>query len=206
MQHDVITLDNKKAGEIELSEHVFGTEVRKDILHRVVLWQLAGRRQGTHKVKERGEVRGTTAKMYKQKGTGRARHGSRRVGQFVGGGVTFGPRVRTHNMDLPKKVRKLGLRSALSAKLAEGKLVVLESLDLADPKTKALVDRMTALGWTKALVIDGDSVPENFARASSNIPGMSSMPSVGANVYDILNSDTLALTRSAVAALEARLS
>lgn len=206
MQWDVVTLDNEKSGEIELADHIFDAAVRKDILHRVVLWQLAGRRQGTRKTKERSEVNGTTAKMYRQKGTGRARHGARKVSQFVGGGVTFGPRVRSHDTKLPKKVRKMGLRAALSVKRAEGKLVVLESLDLAEAKTAALAAKLDALGWQRALVIDGEAAPDSFRRAASNLPGIDVLPSVGANVYDILNSDTVALTRAAVAALEARLS
>ncbi len=205
METNVITLENKAAGKITLSDVVFGAPVKPDLLNRMVTWQLAKRRAGTHKTKERSEVRGSTHKIYKQKGTGRARHGTRRVSQFVGGGTTFGPRVRSHAIELPKKVRKAALKSALSAKRADGSLVVVESLALDSAKTGALAKRLSTLGWASALIIDGAEVDQSFRRASANIPRVDVLPSQGANVYDILRHDTLVLTKAAVAALEARL-
>ncbi len=206
MQCDIISLDNERAGEIELADGIFGAAVRPDIMQRVVRWQLAGRRAGTHKIKTRGEITATGAKAYRQKGTGRARHGSRKSGIFVGGGRAFGPLPRDHGFGLPKKVRRLGLKSALSAKQADGKLVVIDSAALDEPKTSALAKRLSALGWGRALIIDGSEVDGNFSRAAANIPGVDVLPSQGANVYDILRADTLVLTKAAVEALEARLS
>lgn len=205
MKIDVITLDNAAAGSIDLNEAVFGVEVRTDILHRVVRWQLAKRQSGNHKTKIVSEVSGTTKKPFKQKGTGNARQGSLRSAQFRGGGVIFGPVVRSHAHDLPKKVRALGLRNALSAKVASGKLVVLDDTS-ASGKTRDLVSQVKALGWGSVLVIDGSQVNENFALAARNIIGLDVLPSQGANVYDILRRDTLVLTKAAVANLEERLS
>lgn len=205
MQAEVKTLDNGDAGSIELADGVFGLPARADILHRVVTWQLAKRRAGTHKVKERGEVRGTGGKIYKQKGTGRARHSDRKANIFVGGGVVHGPRVRDHGHSLPKKVRALGLRTALSVKLSEGKLIVLDDAKLTDSKTKTLKGKLDGLGWNDVLIIDGAGLDENLQRAASNLPKVHVMASDGANVYDILRSDTLALTKSAIEKLEARL-
>ena len=201
----MITLDSAKAGDIELADDVFGVPVRADILQRVVVWQLAKRRAGTHKVKTRGEVRATGAKMYRQKGTGRARHGSRKVGLFKGGGRAFGPLPRDHAIELPKKVRRLALKCALSSKQADGKLVVLDAASLEAPRTAELAKRVAALGWRSALVIDGVALDDNFRRAARNLPGLDVLPSAGANVYDILRRDLLVLTKAAVEALEARL-
>ena len=205
MQCEVFTLDKKSSGKVELSDDVFGLEVRRDILHRAVKWQLAKRQSGTHKVKERGEVRGSTAKIYRQKGTGRARHGSNRVSQFVGGGVTFGPVVRSHAHSLPKKVRRLALRCALSSKHQDGKLVVLDSASLKEPKTKMLSERMAAFGWGSALIIDTSELDENLQRAAGNLGYVDVISSQGANVYDILRRDFLVLTKAAVDELEGRL-
>jgi large subunit ribosomal protein L4 len=193
------------AGEVEVDDKVFGTPVRQDILARVVHWQLAKRRSGNHKTKGISEIQGTTKKPYKQKGTGRARQGSLRSPQFRGGAVIFGPVVRDHGYDLPKKVRELGMRCALSAKQAEGKLVVLESDKLAEGKTKSLVGHLKKLGLSSALIVGGAAIDTNLARAARNIPGIDVLPTQGANVYDILRRETLVLTREAVHALEARL-
>jgi large subunit ribosomal protein L4 len=205
MQVAVTTLDQEDAGTIELNPAIFEQPVRPDILHAVVRWQLARRRQGTHKTQTRGEVTATTRKMYKQKGTGRARHGAASATQFRGGGRPFGPKVRDHAIDLPKKVRRLGLLSALSSKLAEGKLVVLSEAKLAEGKTKGLAERLGKLGWSSVLLIDGPAFDENFTRASRNLRGIDLLPAAGANVYDILRCDTLALTKEAVRQLEERL-
>ena len=205
MQVQVRNLAAEEVGSLELAETVFGVEVRPDILHRVVVWQLAKRRAGTHKTKTRAEVARTGAKLYKQKGTGRARHGSRRVNLFRGGGVTFGPVVRSHEIDLPKKVRALGLKCALSSKVAEGKLVVLDEAKLAEPKTKVLAGALDKLGWANALVITGAEVERNFGLAARNLPTIDVLPTQGLNVYDILRRDTLVLTQDAVRQLEERL-
>jgi large subunit ribosomal protein L4 len=201
----VRNLENQEIGDIELDEAVFGLPVRRDILARVVNWQLAKRRAGTHKTKGISDIQGTTRKPYKQKGTGRARQGSLRSPQFRGGAVIFGPVVRSHAFSLPKKVRRLGLKTALSAKLGEGKLVIIDAAHAAEPKTKALRARLDALGWGSVLIIDGPAVDENFARAARNLPSVDVLPQQGANVYDILRRDTLVLTRAAVEHLEARL-
>ena len=206
MQADVITLDAAKAGTIELPDAVFGLEPRADILHRVVRWQRARAQQGTHKVKTRSETSYSGKKIYRQKGTGNARHGDRNAPIFRKGGIYKGPTPRSHEHDLPKKVRAMGLRHALSAKAGAGELVVLEDLNLAEARTSALAKRIRALGWKRALVIDGAQVPEGFARAARNIEGLDVLPSMGANVYDILKRDTLVITRAGVEALEARLS
>ena len=199
------TFETKVVGQIELAASVFEQPVRKDILHQVVLWQLAKRRQGTHATKTRGQVKATGAKKYKQKGTGRARIGAGDVTQFRGGGVPFGPKPRDHGHDLPKKVRKMGLKSALSAKLKEGKLVVLDEAVLDEPKTKELAYSVTGHGWGRTTLIDGTDIDEKFQLAARNLKGLKVLPSVGANVYDILQGDTLVLTKSAVADLEERL-
>ena len=204
MKTTIISLDNQSVGEIELAESVFGVPLRVDLLHRMVGYQLAKRRAGTHKTKTISEISGTTKKPYKQKGTGHARQGSLRSPQFRGGATIFGPVVRSHAHDLPKKVRKLALKVALSAKAADGKLVVLDQAVAATPKTKDLATRLKALGWDSVLVIDG-KVNDNFALASRNMPFVDVLPEIGANVYDILRRDTLVLTKDAVAALEARL-
>ena len=204
MKLTVRNLDNQEVGDIELSEAVFGLPVRRDILARVVNWQLSKRRAGTHKTKGVSDISGTTKKPYRQKGTGRARQGSLRSPQFRGGAVIFGPVVRSHEFGLQKKVRRLGLKTALSAKQAEGKLVVIDEARLDDAKTKALRSRFEALGWGSVLIIDG-AVNESFARAARNLPKVDVLPEQGANVYDILRRDTLVLTRAAVQQLEARL-
>lgn len=204
MRATVRTLDNQEAGDIELAEEVFGLPVRRDILARVVNWQLAKRRAGTHKTKGISEISGTTKKPYKQKGTGRARQGSLRSPQFRGGAVIFGPVVRSHEFGLQKKIRRLGLKTALSAKQAEGKLIVIDAARVEEAKTKALRVRFDALGWDSVLIIDG-AVDDGFARAARNLPKVDVLPEKGANVYDILRRDTLVLTRDAVQQLEARL-
>ena len=206
MQAEVTTLDSVSAGMMELDDAVFGAPVRADILNRVVKWQLAKRRAGTHKTRGVGEISGTTAKPWRQKGTGRARHGSRRSPQFRGGAVTFGPVVWDHAFGLPKKVRRLGLRTALSAKAADGKLVVIDQAKRDAPKTRSLVAKLAKLGWGSVLVIDGPEIDVNFRRAASNIPQFDVLPQQGANVYDILRRDTLVLTKAAIEHLEARLS
>ncbi len=205
MQVAVRNLRAEDVGTIELDDAVFGVEVRADILHRVVNWQLAKRRAGTHKVKTRAEIARTGAKLYKQKGTGRARHGSRRANIFRGGGVAFGPHPRDHAVDLPKKVRALGLRCALSSKVAEGKLLVLDEANLAEPKTKVLLGALTKLGLGSALVITGPEVERNFDLASRNLPLIDVLPAQGLNVYDILRRDMLVLTQDAVRRIEERL-
>jgi len=205
MQAPVKTLDNTDAGSVELSDAVFGAKVRADILSRLVHWQLAKRRAGTHKTKGISEIAGTTKKPWRQKGTGRARQGSLRSPQFRGGARIFGPVVRDHGYDLPKQVRKLGLVTALSSKRADGKLVVLDAAKLGSHKTKELALRFGKLGLSSALVIDGPELDQNFARAARNIPGIDVLPQQGANVYDILRRDVLVLTRAAVEHLEARL-
>jgi large subunit ribosomal protein L4 len=205
MQVQIKNLAAEEVGSLELSDAIFGVEVRPDILHRVVLWQLAKRRAGTHKVKTRAEIARTGAKLYKQKGTGRARHGSRRANIFRGGGVAFGPHPRDHAVDLPKKVRALGLRCALSSKAAEGKLLVLDEATLAEPKTKTLQGALARLGLGSALVITGPEVERNFGLASRNLPLLDVLPAQGLNVYDILRRDTLVLTQEAVRRIEERL-
>lgn len=205
MKATIKNLNNEAVGEIELSDAVFGLPNRTDLLARMVNWQLAKRRSGNHKTKGISEISGTTKKPYGQKGTGRARQGSIRSPQFRGGATIFGPVVRSHEHDLTKKVRKLALKTALSAKAAEGKLIVLDSAAADSHKTKELAVRLTTLGLTSALIIDGSNLDENFAKASRNIPLIDVLPEQGANVYDILRRDTLVLTRNAVEQLEARL-
>jgi large subunit ribosomal protein L4 len=203
MQVPVITLANAPAGEIELPDAVFAAEPRVDIMARVVHWQLAKRRAGTHKVKGMGEVSGTTKKPYRQKGTGNARQGSLRAPQFRKGGIVHGPVVRDHGYSLNKKVRRLGLISALSQKAKDGKLVVVD-LDGAAAKTGEMAKAVRALGWKSALIVDA-TVPEGFGRAVRNLPNVQAMPTVGANVHDILRYDVLAVTRQGIEALKERL-
>ena len=203
MQIEIRTLDNGTAGTAELPDEYFAAIPRADIIARVVHWQQAKRRAGTHKVKGMGEVQGTTKKPYKQKGTGHARQGSLRAPQFRTGGVVHGPVARDHGYSLPEKVRRLGLISALSQKQAEGKLVVLDAVN-GDGKTKTLATKLKALGWNSVLVVDRE-VNETFARAARNIVGIDVLPTVGANVYDIIAHDVLAITTAGIAGLKARL-
>jgi len=205
MKCQITSLDNKKVGEIELAEEVFGLPVRKDILARAVNWQLNKRRQGTHKTKGISDIQGTTKKPWRQKGTGSARAGSLRSPQFRGGARIFGPVVRSHATDLPKKVRKLALKTALSSKQADGRLIVIDEVSASKAKTADLVKKLGKLGWQSVLIIGGAVIDENFRRAASNIPNLDVLPQQGANVYDILRRDTLVLTKDAVQHLEARL-
>ena len=204
MQIDIKTLDNGSAGSADLPDALFSAQPRRDIIARVIEWQLAKRRAGTHKTKGMGEVSGTTKKPYKQKGTGNARQGSLRAPQFRTGGRVHGPVVRSHAFDLPKKVRRLGLISALSLKRAEGKLMVLDSVAGGTGKTKDLAGKVRELGWTSALVIDG-TVDAEFRRASANIVGVDVLPTVGANVYDIIRHDWLVVTTAGIEGLKERL-
>jgi large subunit ribosomal protein L4 len=205
MKLDVIKLDGGKGGSIELSDAIFGIdEIRGDILQRCVTWQLAKRRSGNHKVQVRNEVSRTSKKMYKQKGTGGARHGSRRAAQFVGGARAHGPVVRSHAFDLPKKVRALALRHALSSKVKDGSLIVLDTVALTEAKTAALRIQLGAIGITHALVIAGVEVDNNFKLAARNIPNVDVLPNAGLNVYDVLRRRTLVLTKDAVEAIQAR--
>ncbi len=205
MKCTVKSLDNEDVGSVDLEEAIFGLPARSDILFRMVNWQLARRRAGTRKTKGVSEIRGSTAKPWRQKGTGRARAGSLRSPQFRGGAVIFGPVVRSHAHGLTKKVRKLALKTALSSKQSEGKLMVLESTRLPNPKTKDLAARLAKLGISSALVVDGPEVDPNFRLAAANIPAIDILPQQGINVYDILRRDILVLTRKAVAHLEERL-
>lgn len=205
MKFDVVNLDNAKAGSIDLDDAVFGLDARADLLARAVNWQLAKRREGNHQVKGRSDVSATKSKPFRQKGTGRARQGFRLAPQMRGGGIVFGPHTRDHSHKLPKKVRKLALATALSTKCKEGKLVILDEAKLSAPKTKDLAEKLGKLGWGRTLVIDGEGVDENFARASRNIIDIDVLPSAGANVYDILRRDTLVLTKGAVEKLVERL-
>lgn len=205
MDVKVTTLDGAAGDSIALPDEIFGLEPRADILQRIVRWQLARRQAGTHKVKTRGEVRMTSAKAYKQKGTGRARHGNKAAPQFRGGGKAFGPVPRSHAHDLPKKVRALALKHALSGKARDEKLIILAEASVAEPKTKALAERLARLGLANALIVDGAAVEDNFRLAARNIPDIDVLPVQGINVYDILRRDTLVLTRAAVEALTERL-
>ena len=204
MKLDINSMDGGVVGSVELSADIFGLEPRVDLIQRMVLWQLAKRQAGTHKVKGRAEIWRTGKKMYKQKGTGGARHGSARVPQFRGGGRAMGPVVLSHAHDLPKKVRALALRHALSAKFRDGAVRVFENAALAAPKTKDLSERLGKLGIPNVLVIDGAEVYTNFALAARNLPHIDVLPIQGINVYDILRRDTLVLTKAALEALEAR--
>ena len=204
MKYDVKTLHGDAAGSVDLSDNIFGLAPRPDLIHRMVLWQLAKRQAGTHKTKGRAEIARTGKKLYKQKGSGNARHGSARVVQFRGGGRAFGPVVRSHAHDLTKKVRSLALRHALSAKLQSGAVIILDQAHLEAARTKALKESFGKLGLSNALFIDGATVEANFAMAARNIPNIDVLPVQGINVYDILRRDTLVLTKAAVEALEAR--
>ena len=205
MKIDVVKLDAGKAGSVDLDDAVFGIEeIRADILQRAVKWQLSRRQAGTHKVQERSEISRTKKKMYRQKGTGGARHGARSAPIFVGGGVAHGPRVRSHATQLPKKVRQLALKHALSAKAGDKRLVVLDEARLDAPKTKELSAKLAKLGVTNALVIDGETLDENFARAARNLPNFDVLPAQGLNVYDVLRRDTLVLTKAAVEKINER--
>ncbi|GGD24356.1 50S ribosomal protein L4 [Sinisalibacter lacisalsi] len=204
MKLDVIKLDGGKAGSVDLDDALFGLEPRADILHRVVRWQRNKAQAGTHKVKTRSETSYSTKKIYRQKGTGGARHGDRNAPIFRKGGIYKGPTPRSHAHELPKKFRKLGLRHALSAKAKAGELVIIEAAE-SNGKTSALAKQLKNLGWKRALIIDGAEVNETFAQAARNIDGLDVLPSMGANVYDILKRDTLVLTKAGVEALEARL-
>ena len=204
MKFDVIKLDGKKAGSVELVDNVFGLQPRADILHRVVRWQRNKAQAGTHKVKTRRETNYSTKKIYRQKGTGGARHGDRNAPIFRKGGIYKGPTPRSHGHDLPKKIRKLGLKLALSAKAQSGSIVIIDEAK-AEGKTTALAKQLKNLGWKRALVIDGREINEDFAKAANNIDGIDILPSIGANVFDILKRDTLVITKAGVEALEARL-
>ena len=204
MKLDVIKLDGGAAGSVDLDEALFGLEPRADILHRVVRWQRNNAQQGTHKVKTRSEVSYSTKKIYRQKGTGGARHGARSAPIFRSGGIYKGPTPRSHGHDLTKKFRKLGLRHALSSKAKTGNLVIIDDAT-SDGKTAALAKQVKNLGWKRALIIDGASVNENFLQAARNIEGLDILPMMGANVYDILKRDTLVITKAGIEALEARL-
>ena len=206
MKCDVLTLDNKKAGSVDLADGVFGSEVRKDIISRMVNWQLARRRSGNHKTKNVSEIQGTTAKPWNQKGTGRARAGTVRATQFRGGSTVFGPIVRDHSHKLPRKVRQMAMRSALSSKQADGKLIILQDATLDAPKTKDLAVKLSVLGWSNVLIVTGAEVDSNLARAAANIANVDVLPQQGANVYDIIRRDTLVLTKDAAEHLQERLS
>ena len=205
MKLDIISLANKKVGDIDLDDAIFGADVRVDLMARTVNWQLAKRRAGTHKTKGMAEVDATKAKPFKQKGSGRARQGSRVAPQMRGGGIVFGPVPRDHGFDLPKKVRRLALKSAISAKHKEGKLVILDKAALDAPKTRELAKQLAKLNWGRALIIDGDAIDANFAKAAANLIDIDLLPSVGANVHDILRRDTLVITQAGVDKLTERL-
>ena len=204
MQLTIMSLDGEAAGSIELPDAIFGLEPRPDILHRCVRWQLAKRQRGTHDVKNRAEINRTGKKMYRQKGTGSARHGPAKVNLFRGGGRSFGPTPRSHAISLPKKVRALALKHALSAKAKDGGIIVLDKATVKDGKTKQLASHFEKLCWASALIIDGAEVEANFANAARNIPNIDVLPIQGINVYDILRRQKLVLTKAAVEALEAR--
>lgn len=204
MKLDITTLEGKKSGSVELNEAIFGLEPRADLLSRCVRWQLAKRQAGTHAVKNRSLIDRTTKKVYKQKGTGGARHGAASAPQFRGGGRAFGPVVRSHAHDLPKKVRALALKHALSSKAKGSSIVIVDDVTLTEPKTKALVERFGKLGLANALIIGGAEIEANFQRAAQNIPNIDVLPVQGINVYDILRREKLVLTKAAVDALEAR--
>ena len=204
MKLDVINLDGGKAGSVDLSDELFGLDPRADILHRVVRWQRARAQAGTHKVKTRSEVSYSTKKIYRQKGTGGARHGSRKAPIFRKGGIYKGPTPRSHGHDLTKKFRVLGLKHALSAKAKAGELVIIDAAT-SEGKTAQLAKQVKNLGWKRALIIEGATVNEGFAKAARNIEGLDVLPTIGANVYDILRRDTLVITKEGIEALEARL-
>ena len=205
MKINILNKQNKASGDLDLSEAVFGLTPRADILSRVITWQLAKKQAGTHQTKEIGQVSGTTKKMYKQKGTGGARHGSKRGAQFRGGGIIFGPVTRDHSFDLPKKVRKLGLRMALSEKLRNGDLIVVDELSLDEAKTKLALKKFDHLNGASLLLIDDQIVNENLKKAVSNLHDIDILPQIGANVYDIISKEKLVMTVAAIKTLEARL-
>jgi large subunit ribosomal protein L4 len=204
MELKVTTLEGKAAGSVQLPDAIFGLEPRADIIQRCVIWQLAKRQAGTHKAKGRAEIWRTGKKMYKQKGTGGARHGSARVPQFRGGGRAFGPVPRSHAIDLPKKVRALALKHALSAKAKDGGIIIIETASVKEAKTRLVAAALEKLGFNNALIVDGAEVDAGFRAAARNIPNIDVLPVQGINVYDILRRKTLVLTRAAVDALEAR--
>jgi large subunit ribosomal protein L4 len=204
MKTDMINIEAGAAGSVELADHIFGLEPRSDILHRVVQWQLNKRQQGTHQTKTRAEINRTTKKLGNQKGGGGARHGSRKAGIFVGGGKAFGPRFRSHETSLNKKVRALGLRHALSAKVKASELIILDKAEVSLAKTKFVKQAFEKLGWSNVLIIDGALLNEGFANAARNLPNVDILPIQGINVYDILRRKNLVLTKAAVEALEAR--
>ena len=204
MKLDVVSFGKGKGGSIDLADEVFGLTPRGDILHRMVVYQLAKRQQGTHKSKPRNEVRMTSKKMYKQKGTGGARHGNKAAPQFRGGGTAHGPRPRSRAIGLPKKVRKLAMRHALSAKQAANELIIIDQLVLDEAKTRTLIERFEKMGLSNVLFVDAE-VNDQFGQAARNIPNVDVLPAIGANVYDILRRKNLVLTKAAVASLEARL-
>jgi large subunit ribosomal protein L4 len=205
MELKVKNWDNAEVGALDVSEAVFGADVRPDILHRVVNWQLAKRRAGTHKVKERGEVNRTKSKWFRQKGSGRARHGSQNANLFRGGGVSHGPRPRDHGFSLPKKIRAMGMRCALSAKAKAGQLIVIDTADSPSYRTKDLKAQLEAMGINSVLFVSGPTVDDNLRRAASNLIGVDVMPQQGANVYDILRRESLVMTREAIEHLQERL-
>jgi large subunit ribosomal protein L4 len=205
MDLKIVALDGKESGQVTLSKDIFGLEPRKDLLQRCINWQLANRQRGTHKTKMRGEINRTTKKMYRQKGTGGARHGAQSAPQFRGGGKAFGPVVRSHAIELPKKVRALALRHALSSKAKDGGLLLIDKASVKEAKTKGLAQQLGKLGVSNALIIDGTEIEANFRNAARNIPNIDVLPVQGINVYDILRRKTLVLTKAAVEALEARL-
>jgi large subunit ribosomal protein L4 len=204
MELKVTSLDGKKSDSITVSDAIFGLKPRPDLIHRCVVWQLAKRQRGTHEVKNRADIDRTGKKLYRQKGTGSARHGSARVNLFRGGGRSFGPHTRSHEIGLPKKVRALALKHALSAKAKDGGIIVIEALDVKEAKTKALRGHFEKLGLSNALLIDGAEVAANVRSAARNIPNIDVLPVAGINVYDVMRRHTLVLTRAAVDALEAR--
>jgi large subunit ribosomal protein L4 len=204
MKADITNIEAGKAGSIELADHIFGLEPRADIIHRVIQWQLNKRQQGTHQAKSRGEINRTTKKLGNQKGGGGARHGSRKAGIFVGGGKAFGPRFRSHETALNKKIRALGLRHALSSKAKASEIIIIDKAEVKEAKTKLVKAAFEKLGWANALIIDGATVNEGFANAARNIPNIDVLPVQGINVYDILRRKNLVLTKAAVEALEAR--
>jgi large subunit ribosomal protein L4 len=204
MKLDITTLEGKSAGSVDLNETIYGLDPRADLLARCVRWQLAKRQAGTHATKGRSDINRTTKKLYKQKGTGNARHGAASAPQFRGGGRAFGPVVRSHAHDLPKKVRALALRHALSSKVKDSSLIIIDDVKLSDPKTKGLIERFGKMGLGSALIIGGVEIEPNFQRAARNIPNIDVLPVQGINVYDILRREKLVLTKAAVDALEAR--
>ena len=205
MKLAIQTLAGKEAGSVEVSAEVFGLEPRTDLIARMVRYQLAKRQQGTHQAQERSTINRTTKKMYKQKGTGGARHGSAKAPQFRGGGRAFGPISRSHAHDLPKKVRVLALKHALSAKAKDANIIVLDKAEIAEPKTKLLLETLAKLGWSNALIIGGETLQDNFVLAARNIPDLDVLPVQGINVYDIIRREKLVLTTAALDAINARL-